>query len=156
MTKSVYKYNDACDVAVFNETCTSSCTVDGKQTPISCTFNKYQNVVGIGGWMQWFNLFGFYWAMNFVTSFGEMVLAGVFAKWYWTKDKSQLACCIPLFSSIFNATIYHLGTIAFGSLIIAIIKVCLKILYCAQPFPSKILKKCFIIIIWTHSLLTSG
>ena len=146
MTKSVYKYNDACDVAVFNETCTSSCTVDGKQTPISCTFNKYQNVVGIGGWMQWFNLFGFYWAMNFVTSFGEMVLAGVFAKWYWTKDKSQLACCIPLFSSIFNATIYHLGTIAFGSLIIAIIKVCLKILYCARRFPSKI----------THSLLTSG
>ena len=60
--------------------------------------------------------------MNFVTSYGEIILAGVFAKWYWTKDKSEIpvtAVC----SSIFNATVYHLGTIAFGSLIIAIIKV---------------------------------
>ena len=62
--------------------------------------------------------------MNFVTAFGEMVLAGVFAKWYWTKDKSQLPCCVPLMNSIFNATVFHLGTIAFGSLLIAIIKVC--------------------------------
>jgi choline transporter-like protein 2/4/5 len=72
--------------------------------------------------MQWFNLFGFYWAMNFVTAYGEMILAGVFAKWYWTKHKSKIPST-TVCSSIFNATVYHLGTIAFGSLIIAIIKV---------------------------------
>ena len=31
--------------------------------------------------MMWYNLFGFFWAMEFVTAFGEMVLAGVFARW---------------------------------------------------------------------------
>jgi len=28
-------------------------------------------------WLQWYNLFAFYWAMNFVTAFGEMALAGI-------------------------------------------------------------------------------
>ena len=123
MTKEVYKFGESCEPSVFNETCTIPCKVDNQPAQILCTFNKYQKVAGIQSWMQWFNLFALYWGMNFVTSFGEMVLAGVFAKWYWTRDKSQLACCVPLFNSIFNATVYHLGTIAFGSLIIAIIKV---------------------------------
>ena len=125
ISKSVYKFGDSCNPEQFNQTCNSNsgCKVAGKETIISCQFLKYQSVVGIRGWMQWFNLFGFYWSMNFVTAFGEMVLAGVFAKWYWTKDKSQIPCCVPLMNSIFNATVFHLGTIAFGSLIIAIIKV---------------------------------
>ena len=129
VSRSVYQFGDSCNPEQFNQTCNSNsgCRVAGKETVLSCTFLKYQSVVGIRGWMQWFNLFGFYWAMNFVTAFGEMVLAGVFAKWYWTKDKSQLPCCVPLLNSIFNATVFHLGTIAFGSLLIAIIKVCMRI-----------------------------
>ena len=47
-------------------------------------------------------------------------LAGVFAQWYWTHDKSKLPCC-SLSASLANAT-YHLGTVAFGSLLIAIIR----------------------------------
>ena len=50
-----------------------------------------------------------------------MVLAGVFAKWYWTWDKKDVPFGM-LFISMKYATVYHLGTIAFGSLIIAIIK----------------------------------
>ena len=128
ISKTVYKFGDSCNPEQFNQTCNSNsgCKVAGKATTLSCSFLKYQSVVGVRGWMQWFNLFGFYWSMNFVTAFGEMVLAGVFAKWYWTKDKSQLPCCVPLMNSIFNATVFHLGTIAFGSLLIAIIKVCTR------------------------------
>ena len=44
---------------------------------------------------------------------------GVFAAWYWTRDKNAMAC--PLGSS-FCRTFYHIGTIAFGSLIIGIIR----------------------------------
>jgi choline transporter-like protein 2/4/5 len=69
--------------------------------------------------MTWYNLFGFFWLMEFVTAFGEMVLAGVFAAWYWTRDKNAMAC--PLGSSFCRA-FYHTGTIAFGSLIIGIIR----------------------------------
>ena len=111
---------DQCSLTdgTFNETACSSC-----DPPILCRFTKYtKQGFGFVSWMQWFNLFGFYWAMNFVTAYGEIILAGVFAKWYWTKHKSDIPVT-TVCSSIFNATVYHLGTVAFGSLIIAIIKV---------------------------------
>ena len=59
--------------------------------------------------------------MCFVCAYSELVLAGVFAKWYWTWEKKDVPFGILLIS-MKNATVYHLGTIAFGSLIIAIIK----------------------------------
>lgn len=118
--EEAWEIGDKCsldDQDLFNQTACSSC-----QPPILCKFTKYTKTVGIYNWMQWFNLFGFYWTMNFVTAYGELILAGIFARWYWTKHKSEIPCT-AVGSSIFNATVYHLGTIAFGSLIIAIIKV---------------------------------
>lgn len=53
--------------------------------------------------------------------FSEMVLAGAFARWYWTFDKGDVPCCI-LAVSFSNAVFYHLGTVAFGSFIIAVIR----------------------------------
>lgn len=47
-----------------------------------------------------------------------MVLAGSFAIWYWSKSKK---CCIGC-TSIKDTIVYHLGSIAFGSLIISIVK----------------------------------
>ena len=124
----VYALYDLCDPETFEATCNGPCYVNGKPTIVTCQFTQYQKLGGLNSWMMWFNLFGFYWAMNFVTSYGEMVLAGVFAKWYWTRpgDRSKIFCCnscIPLLTSIKNTTVYHLGTIAFGSFLIAIIKV---------------------------------
>ncbi|XP_030745823.1 CTL-like protein 2 isoform X1 [Sitophilus oryzae] len=79
-------------------------------------------------YFQAFNIFEFFWMAFFITALGQMVLAQVFAKWYWTKKKSDL----PFFA-VTSATCttlrYHLGTIAFGSLIIAIcriIRLCLE------------------------------
>lgn len=37
-----------------------------------------------------YNLFGLLWVSNFWLAFGETVLAGAFAKWYWTFDKSKV------------------------------------------------------------------
>ena len=115
-----WKIGDKCSLTdgSFNETSCSSC-----DPPILCHFTKYtKQGFGLVNWMQWFNLFGFYWGMNFVTAYGEIILAGIFARWYWTKHKSKIPST-TVCSSIFNATVYHLGTVAFGSLIIAIIKV---------------------------------
>ena len=53
---------------------------------IQCQFTKYEKSTLTFG-LQWFNLFALYWSINFVTSLGELVLAGVFATWYWTWDK---------------------------------------------------------------------
>lgn len=56
-----------------------------------------------------------------------MVLAGAFATWYWTMPKSNLES-YPLSNSLSRTFKYHLGTIAFGSLIITIIRIIRKLL----------------------------
>ena len=45
-----------------------------------CRFVNYSQV-NESVWMAWFNLFGFFWAMAFVSAFAEMVLAHAFATW---------------------------------------------------------------------------
>ena len=78
--------------------------------------------------MQFTNLFGLYWGVFFFSAFGEMVLAGVFSQWYWTLDKKNALPGCALGTAMYNATVFHLGTIAFGSLIISIIRMLRTIL----------------------------
>merc|ERR1711962_717594 len=115
-TIRVNKEGDSCTPMEFNQTCGPACP------EISCQFVKYgQNKDYV--WMQMINIFGLYWGLFFFSAFGELVLAGVFAEWYWSNDndKSYMPSCV-LGSALWNATIYHLGTVAFGSLILAIIR----------------------------------
>ena len=57
-----------------------------------------------------------------------MVLAGVFSQWYWTLDKKKDLPRCALGTSLWNVTVFHLGTVAFGSLVIAIIRMIRTIL----------------------------
>jgi len=109
-----YRMNDTCSPTQF-QSCASACP-----GAAACQFVKYEKSSDIS-WQQFVNLFGLYWGVFFCTAFGEMVLAGVFATWYWTEDKNHLPGCV-LGTSMWNATVYHLGTVAFGSLIISIIR----------------------------------
>jgi len=111
---------DLCEPGKFNQTCGPACP------EISCQFVKYGPNKDYS-WMQMINVFGLYWGLFFFTAFGELVLAGVFAEWYWSNDKSYMPSCV-LGSALWNATVFHLGTIAFGSLIIAIIRMIRTIL----------------------------
>ena len=56
------------------------------------------------------------------------MLAGVFSQWYWTLDKKKNLPRCALGTSLWNATVFHLGTVAFGSLVIAIIRMIRTIL----------------------------
>ena len=71
--------------------------------------------------MQIYNLFGFFWGLFFLEALDQMVLAGAFASWYWVLDKRDVPST-PLLASFYRVFRYHLGTLAFGSLIIAIIR----------------------------------
>ena len=73
-TEAPYAQNDTCVQESFNESC--ACTPE--MLDISCKFFKFEKGSGgwLGNWMTWYNIFGFFWAMEFVTAFGEMVLAG--------------------------------------------------------------------------------
>ena len=59
-----------------------------------------------------------FWVQAFIVGWSQMVLAGCFGIWYWSKSKSS---CI-LFTSLKDTCVYHMGSIAFGSLLIAICK----------------------------------
>lgn len=72
--------------------------------------------------LEVFILFMFFWLMNFVVALGQMTLAGAFASYYWAVNKPKDIPTMPVLSSFYRAIRYHLGSLAFGSLIIAIIK----------------------------------
>ncbi|PVD22195.1 hypothetical protein C0Q70_18000 [Pomacea canaliculata] len=75
--------------------------------------------------MQLYMLFMFFWLMNFVVAFGQMTLAGAFATFYWSRKEMPPH---PLLSSFCRCLRYHLGSLAFGSLIIASIQLIRSIL----------------------------
>lgn len=118
----VYRQSDVCDPAQFSDACTKRAFSLFRQVVdcgnATCHFQGIEGPNFMGYFHAW-NVFGFFWAVFFVSAFGEMVLAATFGTWYWTFHKSD----VPFFTltGAFYRTIrYHLGTLAFGSLIIAI------------------------------------
>jgi len=116
----VYHTNDTCNLATFSN-CSQVCS------QATCQFVKYTRNKDYE-WMQFVNVFGLYWGVFFFSAFGELVLAGVFARWYWVLDKKKNLPTCALGTSMWNAAVFHLGTVAFGSLIIAIIRMIRTIL----------------------------
>ncbi|KAH9500274.1 hypothetical protein Btru_073598 [Bulinus truncatus] len=92
-----------------------------------CGFLKY----GKGDYtiyLQIFNLFMLFWLVNFVSALGQLTLAGAFSSYYWAFDKSKDIPSLPLLGSFYRCFRYHLGSLAFGSLLIAIVQIIRAIL----------------------------
>ena len=89
---------------------------------VTCRFVRYARNKDYS-WMQLVNVFGLLWGTFFCAALGELVLARVFAEWYWSQAHlARPAACSVLAASLATAASYHLGTVAFGSLIIAAIR----------------------------------
>ncbi|KAM7363295.1 choline transporter-like 2 isoform 1-T5 [Cochliomyia hominivorax] len=87
-------------------------------TKTMCSFVEVKHSTLIN-WFIVYNVFGYLWLTFFISAFSDMVLACTFATWYWTFKKKD----VPFFTltkAIFQTSFYHLGTLAFGSLILAI------------------------------------
>lgn len=69
----------------------------------------------------WFMLFCLFWTANFIVAVGDLIVAVAVAKWYFTRNKLLIGSW-TVFFSIKDVLIYHLGTCAFGSLLIAIVQ----------------------------------
>jgi len=110
---------------------------------VTCIFDRF---TGNYAWtnetiyVHLVNLFGFYWTMNYITALGQMTLSGAFSHWYFTMKKSDLPS-LTLWAS-FKRTFYHIGTMAFGSLIIAIIQILRTILNYIERKSKKRSTKC--------------
>ncbi|KAF7711000.1 hypothetical protein HF521_000011 [Silurus meridionalis] len=52
---------------------------------------------------QFYNLFLFFWCVNFVVALGHVTLAGAFASYYWAAKKPDDIPAFPIFSSLSHA-----------------------------------------------------
>lgn len=98
-------------------------TVQKYYTVVIEFLNKYQYIPQI------YVAFMLFWFLAFITGLNQMTLAGSFGIWYWTPFKNEKRTkkrSLPFFTLILSfsrAIFYHFGTLAFGSLLIAIIKI---------------------------------
>ncbi|KAI9341913.1 plasma-membrane choline transporter-domain-containing protein [Obelidium mucronatum] len=83
-----------------------------------------------------YHLFGFFWCYAFFQGFNQMTIAGSFATYYWTLDKSNMPKH-PVRSSMWRTARYHLGSIALGAMLIAIVQT----LRCVMLFVKRLAKK---------------
>ncbi|XP_063909767.1 choline transporter-like 2 isoform X2 [Zophobas morio] len=112
-----YKNGDLCEPDSFRN---YNCMNDHMNScqNLTCKFITMENPA-LYPWLQAFNVVGFLWGTFFSSALGQMILASVFATWYWTWNKSNL----PFFAVIeaSGQTLrYHIGTLAFGSFIITV------------------------------------
>merc|ERR1711916_93156 len=91
--------------------------------------------------MQIYWIFGFFWVYAFILAMSEMSFAQTFTRWYYApkkggKSAKGVGSC-TIWGSWFRVLWYHLGTVAFGSLILAIVLMIRATIY----FISKNLEK---------------
>ena len=70
----------------------------------------------------WYLLFCYYWTSEFITALGQIIMAMAVSYWYFSRDKAKEIGNSTVSKSIRTTLRYHAGTAAFGSCIIAIIK----------------------------------
>jgi choline transporter-like protein 2/4/5 len=66
-------------------------------------------------------IFTWFWTSEFIVAIGQISIALAITSWYFTKDKSTIGNS-TVFWAMRSTLFYHMGTAAFGSLVIAIIK----------------------------------
>jgi len=71
-----------------------------------------------------YNFLGFLWISNFITAIVVFIIAGTVGHWYWKGNESDEGGygAHPLFRSIYITLRFHLGTAAFGALMVAIVQ----------------------------------
>ncbi|KAL2079890.1 hypothetical protein ACEWY4_023683 [Coilia grayii] len=111
---------ESCDPLTFNSSSYSSCP------SARCIFITYNNE-GLFqrnlANLQIYNVVAFLWCVNFVIALGQCTLAGAFASYYWAFSKPADIPMFPLAQSFMRTLRYHVGSLAFGALILTIVQV---------------------------------
>eukprot|EP00939_MAST-03C_sp_MAST-3C-sp1_P004198 g4198.t1 len=75
----------------------------------------------------WFHLFSFLWTLNFVEAIGICVIAGAVCQWYWILPSKgggkKMPSRFPVLSAVTRVYRFHLGSMAYGSAIVAIVQI---------------------------------
>ncbi|XP_051572286.1 choline transporter-like protein 2 isoform X1 [Myxocyprinus asiaticus] len=129
-SEPVYKIFNETDCPHARETCNpENYTLSDmkRDCPLSeCLFAFYGGETAYHKYLiffQFYNVFLFFWCANFVTALGQMTLAGAFASYYWAFKKPDDIPAFPLCAALGRSLRYHTGSLAFGSLLLAIVQV---------------------------------
>lgn len=87
-----YDQGVECDPKMFTKFCKINNTVSEPCKLSSCALE--QEVHPKVQYFHYINIFGLYWTLFFICGFGDMVLSGTFATWYWTFNKKK----VPFFT----------------------------------------------------------
>eukprot|EP00499_Haloplacidia_sp_CaronLabIsolate_P015236 CAMPEP_0196781634 /NCGR_PEP_ID=MMETSP1104-20130614/10011_1 /TAXON_ID=33652 /ORGANISM="Cafeteria sp., Strain Caron Lab Isolate" /LENGTH=754 /DNA_ID=CAMNT_0042151867 /DNA_START=46 /DNA_END=2310 /DNA_ORIENTATION=+ len=74
-----------------------------------------------GMYLQLYHFFGLLWTNQVIQGVGMCVIAGAVVRWYWVRDKKEMAKR-PIWEAYKTTLRYHFGSIIFGGLVIAIIQ----------------------------------
>nr|XP_055076127.1 choline transporter-like protein 4 isoform X1 [Misgurnus anguillicaudatus] len=117
---STIRANQSCDPETFNSTEYPSCP------SARCVFINY-NTEGLFQRnlfnLQIYNVVAFLWCVNFVIALGHCTLAGAFGSYYWAFSKPADIPTFPLIQSFMRALRYHVGSLAFGALILTLVQI---------------------------------
>ncbi|KAM4550667.1 choline transporter-like protein 4 [Fundulus diaphanus] len=109
-----------CDPQTFNSSDYPECPYT------SCIFINYneeglfqRNMFNL----QIYNAIAFLWCVNFVIALGQCTLAGAFASYYWAYTKPDDIPMFPVCASFMRAIRYHVGSLAFGALILTLVQI---------------------------------
>uniref|UniRef100_A0A6Q2X0N7 Choline transporter-like protein n=1 Tax=Esox lucius TaxID=8010 RepID=A0A6Q2X0N7_ESOLU len=112
-----------CGQIMGNVTCDPQHLVESM--PPRCVFIMY-NTQGL--WqrnmfnLQIYNVVAFLWCINFVLALGQCTLAGAFASYYWAFSKPSDIPTFPLSQAFIRTLRYHVGSLAFGALILTLVQ----------------------------------
>jgi len=87
---------------------------------LAIPYVKYTYSNTIIAW-AFYMLFVLFWSSEYILAIGQLTLAINFSKWYFTAEKGT-KINTGLFGAMCTATFKHAGTAAFGSLLIAIVR----------------------------------
>lgn len=82
----------------------------------SFSIKKSQLVV-----VMWvYHIVALIWVCEFIFACQAMIISGSVARWYFTRNKKELGT--PICVSLRNTFVFHMGSVAFGSFIITLIR----------------------------------
>jgi hypothetical protein len=72
----------------------------------------------------WYSLFSFFWHHAFMVAVGQCTIAGAVGVWFFNRGEkgSMAASMLSVCTGVKNCFRYHLGSLAFGSFILAVIQ----------------------------------
>eukprot|EP01029_Cantina_marsupialis_P014267 TRINITY_DN3155_c0_g1_i1.p1 TRINITY_DN3155_c0_g1~~TRINITY_DN3155_c0_g1_i1.p1 ORF type:complete len:803 (+),score=176.36 TRINITY_DN3155_c0_g1_i1:81-2489(+) len=140
---ALYVVSAGDNLSLPDEIQTKSCSLDDLEDDCVVTSDQFETD-DLMEKMLAVHFFGLLWNIQFISAIAMTTIAGSVAHWYWTapneKGQKQLGK-VPVFHAFRRTIRYHLGTMALGSLIVAIIQFVRAVLYYLDKKSKKLQNK---------------